>query len=123
MIQSSADRLTKLSAKWEELRGPLLQQYRDLKAESETRETVTTQLLDEMRAMRERMKEVADETRLKDDLYKQLVGCVWCVCVCVCVGGGGGGGGGGILHTYAHSFTCIHICTTHIHTHVHAYTH
>jgi len=74
VIQSSADRLTKLSAKWEELRGPLLQQYRDLKAESETRETETTRLLDEMRAMRERMKEVADETRLKDDLYKQLVG-------------------------------------------------
>jgi len=81
VIQSSADRLTKLSAKWEELRGPLLQQYRDLKAESETRETETTRLLDEMRAMRERMKEVADETRLKDDLYKQLVRerrmCVW----------------------------------------------
>ena len=73
MIQSSADRLTKLSAKWEEVRAPLLLQYRDLKAENATRESQYTQLLEEMRLMRERMKEVADETRVKDDLYKQLV--------------------------------------------------
>ena len=73
MIQSSADRLTKLSAKWEEVRAPLLLQYRDLKAENATRESQYTELLEEMRVMRERMKEAADETRLKDDLYKQLV--------------------------------------------------
>ena len=73
VIQSSADRLTKLSAKWEEVRAPLLLQYRDLKAENATRESQYTQLLEEMRIMRERMKEVADETRVKDDLYKQLV--------------------------------------------------
>ena len=73
MIQSSADRLTKLSAKWEEMRAPLVLQYRDLKAENATRESQYTQLLEEMRVMRERMKEAADETRLKDELYKQLV--------------------------------------------------
>ena len=30
-------------------------------------------LLEEIRLFRGRMKEVADETRLKDELYKQLV--------------------------------------------------
>ena len=78
VIQSSADRLTKLSAKWEEVRGPLLDHYRRVKEESETRESETTLLLEEMKLMRERMREVANETRLKDDLYKQLVRMVPC---------------------------------------------
>lgn len=56
------------------MRQPLLQRYRHVKAESENRESETSKLLEQIRQMRERMKEVADETRLKDDLYKQLVG-------------------------------------------------
>ncbi len=50
-----------------------MSRYRTLKADSENKEGEATQLLDEIRLMRERMKELADETRLKDDLYKQLV--------------------------------------------------
>lgn len=53
---------------------PLMERYRVLKADTENKETEATQLLEEIRQMRERMKELADETRLKDDLYKQLVG-------------------------------------------------
>lgn len=56
------------------MRKPLLERYRAAKAESENRESETSKLLEEIRQMRERMKEVADETRVKDDLYKQLVG-------------------------------------------------
>lgn len=74
LIQSSADRLAKLAAKWEEIRAPLLDQYRQAKEESESRESETSKLLEEIRMMRERMKQVADETRHKDDLHKQLVG-------------------------------------------------
>ena len=73
MIQSSADRLAKLAAKWEELRAPLIERYRMLKGDSENKESETNLLLEEIKLLRERMKEVADETRLKDDLYKQLV--------------------------------------------------
>lgn len=51
-----------------------MERYRVLKADTENKETEATQLLEEIRQMRERMKELADETRLKDDLYKQLVG-------------------------------------------------
>lgn len=84
LIQSSAERLAKLAAKWEEVRAPLTERYRNLKGESENRESEATLLLEEIKLLRERMKEVADETRLKDDLYKQLVSrVVLYVCVCV----------------------------------------
>lgn len=73
MIQSSADRLAKLAAKWEEVRAPLTERYRSLKGDSENKESEANLLLEEIKLLRERMKEVADETRLKDDLYKQLV--------------------------------------------------
>ena len=56
------------------MRKPLVEKYRQAKADSENQESETTKLLEEIQLMRERMKEVADETRLKDDLYKQLVG-------------------------------------------------
>ena len=55
------------------MRRPLVERYRKAKADSENRESETSKLLEEIRLMRERMKEVADETRIKDDLYKQLV--------------------------------------------------
>ena len=73
LVQGSADRLTKLSAKWEEVRGPLVERYRVLRRESEGRESEDTRLLGEVGRLRSRMKEVADETRQKESLYKQLV--------------------------------------------------
>ena len=73
LVQGSADRLTKLSAKWEEVRGPLVERYRVLRSESEGRESEETRLLGEVARLRSRMKEVADETRQKESLYKQLV--------------------------------------------------
>jgi hypothetical protein len=73
LVQGSADRLTKLSTKWEEVRGPLVERYRILRSESEGRESEETRLLGEVGRLRSRMKEVADETREKESLYKQLV--------------------------------------------------
>ncbi|KAL5460593.1 hypothetical protein EMCRGX_G034048 [Ephydatia muelleri] len=71
--QSSADKLEKLAGKWEEIRAPLVARYRDLKDKNKNQSVATALLLEEMKGMRERMKQVADETRAKDDLYKQLV--------------------------------------------------
>ena len=51
-----------------------MERYRKVKGEQENRESETADLLEEIKMVRERMKEVADETRFKDDLYKQLVG-------------------------------------------------
>jgi len=73
LIQKSADRLSLLAGKWEEIRGPLMTRYRSLQSDSENKESEATKLLEEIKLMRERMKELADETRLKDNLYKQLV--------------------------------------------------
>lgn len=73
LIETTAERLAKLSGKWEELRAPLVERYRVMKAAGESRESEAALLLEEIRSMRERMKEVADETRSKDELYKQLV--------------------------------------------------
>ena len=74
MIQSTVDKLAKLASRWEEVRGPLVEKYRQAKEENEGRESETTRLLEEIRQMRDRMKQVADETRRKDDLHKQLLG-------------------------------------------------
>ena len=41
--------------------------------------------LEEMKAFRSKMKEVADEARQKEDLQKQLVSVCECEFVCVCV--------------------------------------
>ncbi len=74
MIQATADKLTKLAARWEEVRAPLIEKYRQAKEDNEGRESETTKLLEEIRIMRDRIKQVADETRRKDDLHKQLMG-------------------------------------------------
>lgn len=91
LIQNSANRLAKLSAKWEEVRAPLLEQYRALRVEIEGRESEEEKVLGEVARMRGRMKEVADETRQKENLYKQLVSAftnfhIVGYVVCVCVG-------------------------------------
>ena len=65
--------MEKFAGKWEEIRAPLVARYRDLKDKNKNQSVTTTLLLEEMKMMRERMKQVADETRAKDDLYKQLV--------------------------------------------------
>ena len=52
---------------------PLVARFRDLKDKNKNQSAAMTLLLEEMKMMRERMKQVADETRAKDDLYKQLV--------------------------------------------------
>ena len=65
--------MEKFAGKWEEIRAPLVARYRDLKDKNKNQSVTTTLLLEEMKMMRERMKQVADETRAKDDLYKLLV--------------------------------------------------
>jgi hypothetical protein len=74
LIQANSDRIVKLVGKWEEIRAPLVAELRELKSKSDLTEIQSQELLEEIRMLRERMKEIADETKYKDDLYKQLVG-------------------------------------------------
>lgn len=70
---SSTEKLSKLAAQWEEHRAPLIAKYRMLKEQDSQISAQTADLLEEIKLVRERMKEVAEEARHKDDLYKQLV--------------------------------------------------
>lgn len=74
LVESSTEKLSKLAAQWEEHRAPLITKYRVLREEDSQLTAQTGDLLEEIKIVRERMKEVAEEARHKDDLYKQLVG-------------------------------------------------
>jgi len=72
-VGTSTEKLSKLAAQWEEHRAPLITKYRVLREQDSQVAAQTSDLLEEIKIVRERMKEVAEEARHKDNLYKQLV--------------------------------------------------
>ncbi|XP_065829154.1 coiled-coil domain-containing protein 22 homolog [Oscarella lobularis] len=72
LVNSTAQRLVALAEKWESHRVPLIAKYRELKELNETRMGESAKRLEEIRELRQRMKEIAEETRKKDELYNQL---------------------------------------------------
>ncbi|XP_035681357.1 coiled-coil domain-containing protein 22 homolog [Branchiostoma floridae] len=72
VVDGSSQRLVNLAQQWEKHRVPLIQQYRELKELNANRESQSEKKLEEIKSLREKMKEVADEARGKDDVYKQL---------------------------------------------------
>ena len=73
LVDSSAQRLVSLANQWEKHRVPLITQYRDLKSLSENRESETQKRLEEIKRLREKMKELAGEAKAKEELYKQVL--------------------------------------------------
>jgi len=73
VVDASAQRLVNLAQQWEKHRAPLIDQYRELKQLNANRVSEAQKQLEEIKSLREKMKEVADEARGKEDLYKQLV--------------------------------------------------
>ncbi|RUS87267.1 hypothetical protein EGW08_004947 [Elysia chlorotica] len=73
VVDNSAQRLVNLAKQWETHRGPLIEQYRQLRQYNSKRESEAQKKLEEIKQFRERMKEVADDARKKDELQKQLV--------------------------------------------------
>lgn len=73
VVDASAQRLVNLAQQWEKHRAPLIDQYRELKQLNANRVSEAQKHLEEIKALREKMKEVADEARGKEDIYKQLV--------------------------------------------------
>lgn len=73
VVDSSAQRLVNLANKWESHRAPLIQQYRELKELNSMKESEAEKRLEEIKAFRVRMKEVADDARNKEELQKQLM--------------------------------------------------
>lgn len=73
VVDSSAQRLVNLAQQWEKHRAPLIDQYRELKQLNANRVSEAQKELEEIRSLREKMKEVADEARGKEELHKQLI--------------------------------------------------
>ncbi|KAJ7376865.1 Coiled-coil domain-containing protein 22 [Desmophyllum pertusum] len=73
VVDASAQRLVNLAQQWEKHRAPLVNQYRELKQLNANRVSEAQKQLEEIKSLREKMKEVADEARGKEDIYKQLV--------------------------------------------------
>nr|XP_023968005.1 coiled-coil domain-containing protein 22 [Chrysemys picta bellii] len=73
LVESSAQRLVHLAAQWETRRGPLVDQYRHLRAARHSRQLESTRRVSEIQALHERGRSAAAEARRKEDLCRQLL--------------------------------------------------
>ena len=73
VVERSAQTLVSLANQWEKHRAPLIEEYRRLKEENAGKVSESQKKLEDIKELRERMKEVAEDTRAKDQLHKQLV--------------------------------------------------
>lgn len=72
LIDASSQRLISLANQWEQHRVPLIDQYRELKDACSQRLNETQKKLEEIKELREKIRETGIEARLKDETYKQL---------------------------------------------------
>nr|XP_032634772.1 coiled-coil domain-containing protein 22 [Chelonoidis abingdonii] len=73
LVESSAQRLVHLAAQWETRRGPLMDQYRHLRAARHSRQLESTRRVSEIQALNERGRSAATEARRKEELCRQLL--------------------------------------------------
>lgn len=73
VIEASSQRLVSLLTQWEKHRAPLIEQYRQLKEDSVDKLSETRRKIDEIKLLREKMKEITTEAHTKDSTYTQLV--------------------------------------------------
>ncbi|XP_050572589.1 LOW QUALITY PROTEIN: coiled-coil domain-containing protein 22 [Cygnus atratus] len=73
VVEASSRRIVSLAAQWERHRGPLLAEYRHLRALRDSAQLESSRRLAEIRALHERSRSAAEEARRKEEIYKQLV--------------------------------------------------
>uniref|UniRef100_A0A452J0K3 Coiled-coil domain-containing protein 22 n=1 Tax=Gopherus agassizii TaxID=38772 RepID=A0A452J0K3_9SAUR len=73
LVESSAQRLVHLAAQWETRRGPLMDQYRHLRAARHSCQLESTRRVSEIQALHERGRSAATEARRKEELCRQLL--------------------------------------------------
>ncbi|XP_037267335.1 coiled-coil domain-containing protein 22 [Falco rusticolus] len=73
VVEASSRRIVSLVGQWERHRGPLLDEYRHLRALHDSAQLESSRRLSEIRALHERSRLAAAEARRKEELYKQLV--------------------------------------------------
>ncbi|XP_033098923.1 coiled-coil domain-containing protein 22 homolog [Anneissia japonica] len=74
VVDASASRLVNLGNQWEKHRAPLIDEFRQLKELNTNRVSESQKKLEDIKSLREKMKELAEETRGKEDMLKQLAG-------------------------------------------------
>ncbi|XP_069741057.1 coiled-coil domain-containing protein 22 isoform X2 [Narcine bancroftii] len=72
VIEGSAQRIVRLAQQWEKHRAPLVAEFRRLKEVTAKREHQSVRKLEEMKALREKIKYSAEEAKKKEALYRQL---------------------------------------------------
>ncbi|KAL3212082.1 hypothetical protein MRX96_008328 [Rhipicephalus microplus] len=72
-IDAAAQKLVSLSTQWEKHRAPLIEEYRQLKEQCSKRLNETQQKLEEIKAMKDKMREISEQARTKEEMHKQLV--------------------------------------------------
>ncbi|XP_037744449.1 coiled-coil domain-containing protein 22 isoform X3 [Chelonia mydas] len=73
LVEGSAQRLVHLAAQWETRRGPLVDQYRRLRAARHSRQLESTRRVSEIQALHECGRSAAAEARRKEELCRQLI--------------------------------------------------
>ncbi|XP_054664636.1 coiled-coil domain-containing protein 22 [Grus americana] len=73
VVEASSRRIVSLAGQWERHRGPLLAEYRHLRALRDSAQLESSRRLSEIRSLHERSRSAAAEARRKEELYKQLV--------------------------------------------------
>ncbi|XP_067408490.1 LOW QUALITY PROTEIN: coiled-coil domain-containing protein 22 [Emydura macquarii macquarii] len=73
VVEGSAQRLVHLAAQWETHRGPLLEEFRRLRAAHRGRQLESSRRLSEMQTLHERSRKAATEARCKEELCRQLL--------------------------------------------------
>ncbi|CAM4705419.1 unnamed protein product [Caretta caretta] len=73
LVEGSAQRLVHLAAQWETRRGPLVDQYRHLRAARHSRQLESTRRVAEIQALHECGRSAAAEARRKEELCRQLL--------------------------------------------------
>lgn len=73
LVASSKQRLTDLQKQWEEVKAPYLEQFNDKKQILANRKEECRLKLDQIKRMREDMKDMITQLREKDETFKQVV--------------------------------------------------
>ncbi|KAF4518753.1 hypothetical protein B566_EDAN006157 [Ephemera danica] len=72
LVEASTQRLVDLANQWERHRAPLVAKYRELREKNSQRESESQRQAETLRVVRERIRELAEESRAKDQMHKQL---------------------------------------------------
>ncbi|KAM6389914.1 LOW QUALITY PROTEIN: coiled-coil domain-containing protein 22, partial [Rhynochetos jubatus] len=73
VVEASSRRIVSLAGQWERHRGPLLAEYRHLRALRDSAQRASSRRLAETRALHRRSRAAAEDARRKEQLYQQLV--------------------------------------------------